>query len=77
MVLGLGVKTGKELYFAHVDASDETKEVQDGLTSVGINEEFDLIGASLVTLRDNEEFDLYHLYLNERDNEDFVRWVKF
>ena len=77
MVLGLGVKTGKELYFAHVDVNDETKEVQDGLTSVGLNENFDLIGASLVTLRDNEEFDLSHLYLNERDNEDFVRWVKF
>ena len=56
--------------------------MKEGLTSVGINENFDLIGASLVTITDEEdniqgEFDLEHLYLNERKSDDFVRWVKF
>ena len=77
VVLGLGVKTGSELYFAHIDPADTTPEVQAGLASVGINEKFDLIGASLVTIKDENSFDLEHLYLNERANEDFVRWVKW
>ena len=77
VVIGLGVKTGQELYFAHIDVNDQNPEVQEGLISVGINENFDLIGASLVTIKDNNNFDLEHLYLNERTNEDFVRWVKW
>lgn len=82
LVVGLGVKTGVELYYAHIDASSEEKEMKEGLASVGINENFDLIGASLVTLTDEEsniegKFDLEHLYLNERTSGDFVRWVKF
>lgn len=82
MLLGLGVKTGTELYFAHVDASSTDPYVQEGLTTTGINENFDLIGASLVTITDSEgliegKYDLEHLYLNERKSGDFVRWVKW
>ena len=56
--------------------------MQEGLASVGINENFDLIGASLVTITDEADniegnFDLEHLYLNERTSGDFVRWVKW
>ena len=77
VVLGLGVKTGTELYFAHIDTASEDKAMKDGLASVGIDENFDLIGASLVTLKDGDMFDLEHLYLNERTGGDFVRWVKW
>ena len=78
VVIGLGVKTGPELYFAHVDASSDDKAVKDGLTSVGINENFDLIGASLVTIKDaTGSFDLEHLYYNERKDGDFAKWVKW
>ena len=49
-----------------------------GLDSVGINEDFDLIGASLVTLTDKDgSFELEHLYFNERENGDFSAWVKW
>ena len=49
-----------------------------GLASVGITEDFDLIGASLVTLTGrNGEFDLEHLYFNERADGDFAAWVKW
>lgn len=78
VTIGLGVKTGTELYFAHVDASSELPEVKSGLASTGISENFDLIGASLVTLTSVlGTFDLEHLYLNERANEDFVKWVTY
>ena len=77
VVLGLGVKTGPELYFAHIDTASNEEGMQEGLASVGLNENFDLIGASLVTIKDEATFDLEHLYLNERESEDFVRWVKW
>ena len=78
MVIGLGVKTGDELYFVHVDASSDDEAVQMGLASVGISENFDLIGAALVTITDREgSFDLEHLYYNERKDGDFVKWVKW
>lgn len=78
VVIGLGVKTGPELYFAHIDNESDDPNMKEGLASVGINEKFDLIGASLVTLKDTEgNFDLEHLYLNERESNDFVRWVKW
>lgn len=78
VVIGLGVKTGEELYFAHVDVNSEDKAMQMGLASVGITENFDLIGASLVTLTDKDgSFDLEHLYFNERENGDFASWVKW
>ena len=51
--------------------------MQSGLASVGITENFDLIGASLVTITDDANFDLEHLYLNERASGDFVSWAKF
>ena len=77
VVLGLGVKTGSELYFAHIDVNDTDPAMKEGLESVGLNENFDLIGASLVTIKNGLAFDLEHLYFNERANEDFVRWVKW
>ncbi|MCR5349231.1 MAG: metallophosphoesterase [Bacilli bacterium] len=78
VVLGLGVKTGPELYYAHIDPADQDPNTQEGLASVGINEKFDLIGASLVTLvNEGGTFELEHLYLNERASGDFVRWVKW
>ena len=78
VVIGLGVKTGDELYFAHIDVNSEDEAVQAGLASVGITENFDLIGASLVTLTDKSgSFDLEHLYFNERENGNFAVWVKW
>ena len=77
VTIGLGVKTGAELYYAHIDPADKTPEVQEGLKSVGIEEKFDLIGASMVTIRNGLMFDLEHLYLNERATNDFVKWVKY
>ena len=78
VVIGLGVKTGPELYYAHIDVNSKDKAMQEGLESTGITENFDLIGASLVTLTDEDgSFDLEHLYLNERASGDFVRWVKW
>ena len=83
-VLGLGVKTGEELYFAHIDPEGD-RYMKEGLTSINaslpeeekIKEKFDLIGASLVTIKDSNTFDLEHLYYNVREGADFVRWVKF
>lgn len=77
LLLGLGVKTGIELYYAHIDVNSTDPATQQGLASTGITENFDLIGASLVTIKDNEHFDLEHLYLNEREAGDFVSWVKW
>lgn len=71
IVYGLGVKTGGELYFGKIES---------GSTEGGfeVDEDFDLLGASLVTLCDTEgDFTLEHLYLNERDDDDFVRWVEY
>ena len=78
VVIGLGVKTGDELYFAHVKADSEDAAMQKGLASVSITEDFDLIGASLVTLTGKDgSFDLEHLYYNERKDGDFAAWVKW
>ena len=78
VVVGLGVKTGTELYFAHIDADSEDEATRKGLESTGITEEFDLIGASLVTLTGSDgSFDLEHLYFNERESGDFSVWVKW
>ena len=85
MLLGLGVKTGIELYYAHIDINSEDPLMKEGLLSIadaGITENFDLIGGSLVTLTDEVDniegkFDLEHLYYNERESGDFKAWVKF
>lgn len=77
VVIGLGVKTGTELYYAHIDTNSEDPAMKEGLNSVGITENFDLIGASLVTITSGSAFDLEHLYLNERADGDFVSWVKW
>ena len=77
VILGLGVKTGPELYYKHIDVNSSKKEMQEGLASVGINENFDLLGASLVTIKDADSFDIEHVYYNERGAEDFIVWVKW
>ena len=78
VVVGLGVKTGEELYYAHIRTDSEDEAMQKGLESVGIDADFDLIGASLVTLTGKDgSFDLEHLYYNERKDGDFAAWVKW
>lgn len=78
VIIGQGVKTGNELYYAHIKADSTNENVQYGLKNTGISEDFDLIGASLVTLKNRGgHIDLEHLYLNERTSGDFVRWVKW
>ena len=78
VVIGLGVKTGSELYFAHIDVNSDDPAMQAGLASTNITENFDLIGASLVTLTGRDgSFDLEHLYFNERPGDDFAAWVKW
>jgi len=78
VVIGLGVKTGTELYFAHIDVSSDDEAMKEGLASVGITENFDLIGGSLVTLTNPDgSFDLEHLYYNQRKDGDFAAWVKW
>ncbi|MBQ7153787.1 MAG: metallophosphoesterase [Clostridia bacterium] len=78
VVIGLGVKTGDELYFAHIDVNSDDQWMKAGLDSVGITENFDLIGASLVTLTSRDgSFELEHLYFNERENGNFAVWVKW
>lgn len=73
IVYGFGVKTGTELYYGHVAADDAEATKNCGFK---VTEDFDLIGASLVTLHDSD-FTLEHLYLNEREDGDFVLWVKY
>ena len=78
VVIGLGVKTGSELYFAHIDVESDDEAMKAGLKSVNITENFDLIGASLVTLTGRDgSFDLEHLYFNERKDGNFAVWVKW
>lgn len=82
VIVGLGVKTGTELYFAHIDVNTTDPAMKEGLADVGITENFDLIGASLVTLTDEPDtiegkFDLEHLYFNERASGDKAWWVKW
>ena len=80
VVIGLGVKTGTELYFAHIEQDSEDPLMKEGLKTIessGITENFDLIGASLVTLKTGGLFDLEHLYLNERASGDFTAWVEW
>ncbi len=77
LIMGLGVKTGTELYYAEIDVDSTDAAVQAGLASTGITEDFDLIGASLVTITDESNFTLDHVYYNERTGDDFVAWVRF
>lgn len=84
VVIGLGVKTGTELYFAHIDPKTTDEAMKEGLESVKdqlVNfkdKNFDLIGASLVTLNDElGNFDLEHVYLNEKGSGYLADWVKW
>ena len=82
LIVGLGVKTGIELYYAHIDVASTEEDMAHGVSTVidslpTDTKSFDLIGASLVTITDDANFDLEHLYLNERASNDFVSWVKF
>ena len=71
IVYGLGVKSGTELYYGDVKAGYEGAGFE-------VTEDFTLSGASLVTLNDaSGSFTLEHLYLNERDGGDFVKWVTY
>lgn len=53
VTLGFGVKTGPELYYGHVEKEDSP-----------YGEGFDLMGASLLTLGDEEEISLTHYFLS-------------
>ncbi len=79
IVYGFGVKTGTELYYATIKQSElvEGVNVFDKESFLDFDEDFNLVGASLVTLHDDGNFDLEHLYYNERVNEDFIKWVKY
>lgn len=70
ITLGFGVKTGKELYYGKISKDMALKEL-------GIAEEFDLQGASVVTLKSDKTFDLDHLYYNQRSSGNFVHWEKY
>ena len=59
ITLGLGVKTGTELYYAKVSKEDALAQ------GISVTSDFDLIGASLVTLHSDNTFNLEHLYYNE------------
>ncbi len=78
-IYGYGVKTGTELYYATIDQSElvEGENVFGSDEFLTFDEDFALVGASLVTLHSSGSFDLEHLYYNERDNGDFVKWVKY
>lgn len=68
---GYGVKTGTGMYYTNVTTDYEGAGFE-------IPEDFTLVGATLVTLDNSEgDFTLEHLYLNERDEGDFVLWVKY
>ncbi len=77
VTVGLGVKTGTELYYGKIDVNSNDPAIKATLDKNGITESFDLVGASLITLKDDQTFDLTHLYLNERESGDFVRWVDY
>lgn len=89
LILGLGVKTGIELYYAHIDVNSNDDATKQGLKSLAdrgcvMDKNFDLIGASLVTITDDPntiegKFDLEHLYLNERNTAKGYDewWVRF
>ncbi|MBR5967820.1 MAG: metallophosphoesterase [Lachnospiraceae bacterium] len=71
VTFGMGVKSGKELYYANIAPGLD-------YSGVDYSEEFALIGASLVTLKNaSGDFGIEHLYLNERDEGDFVKWVEY
>ena len=65
----------KAAFMGHAHNVDWTVDY-DGVV-LGITENFDLIGASLVTIKNETTFALEHLYLNERADGDFIKWVKW
>lgn len=70
VTIGYGVKTGRELYYAKVGQED--------LSIYGASQEFDLIGASVVTLHDSGNFDLDHFYYNLNDDgSEFTHSVRY
>lgn len=71
MMFGYGVKSGRELYYSYSDKN----MLDEGFDH---DEEFEVIGASLVTLKDSlGTFTLEHLYYNEREDGDFVLWAQY
>lgn len=70
VTLGFGVKTGKELYYGKI--SKEMAQEQ-----LGLDQGFDLQGASVVTLKADKSFDLDHLYYNLNGSEVFTHWENY
>lgn len=71
ILYGFGVKTGAELYFDSADTAMDNV----GFT---VPESFDVIGASLVTIKNaGGDIELEHLYFNVREEGNFVLWVNF
>lgn len=71
VTFGYGVKTDAELYYGVIEKGTKAENYT-------AEEEFVLSGASLVTLKSLEgDFTLEHLYLNERDEGDFIKWVEY
>lgn len=78
IIYGLGVKTGEELYITDVKVNDPADAAPADAPGFDFDEDFELLGASLVTLNDTEgNLTLEHLYLNERDGGDFRLWVEY
>ncbi len=79
IVYGFGVKTGTELYYESIEQSElvEGENVFGMDEFLDFDEDFDLVGASLVTLHDDGTFELEHVYYNERTTGDLVKWVKY
>lgn len=73
VTLGLGVKSGSELYYGRVDEATQAA----GNLPTPISGRFDLLGGSLVTLHDDSTFELSHLYLNEKSSGDLVEWEAY
>lgn len=75
IVYGYGVKTGIELY--STDVNSENAEIDKPINGE-ITDEFDLLGASVVNLKNKSgDFDLYHLYLIPEENGFDEMWEEY
>ncbi len=70
--IGLGLKSGHDISYYKV-SEEEAKAAN----IPELQEAFELSGASLVTLHDDETFDLDHVYFNERDDSYVSYWVRY
>lgn len=75
IVYGYGVKTTAELY--SVRATEEYTE-PDRLLNGEFDEEFDLNGATVVNILNTAgDFDLYHLYLSDKEETPVEMWEEY